>query len=305
MQVWVALTLIFFAIQVVPGDPAEVLASAQGAAGDISPEALDKIREQLGLNQDLLTRYFGYLQGLVTGDLGLSFATGTSVSASIGRSLPNTIEIVLLGAVIGALAGILLGSWAGRGGRLVQLTASAITSLGISIPVYVLGSLLILYFALTLGWFPAGGYRSFDDDPVRHMRLLVLPAITLALAFMAIVARMTASSIREVSRQDWVRTSRSLGLSSGVVFRQDILRNSLNPVVTVVGVEVGTLLGGTVLVERIFNWPGIGTLLVDAVSDRDYPMVQGIVIVISIIFIAINILVDIIYGFLDPRVSPQ
>jgi peptide/nickel transport system permease protein len=173
---------------------------------------------------------------------------------------------------------------------------------GVALPVFVFGSVLILFFSLELAWLPAGGYASFAADPVRHLQLLVLPAIALAVGFTSVVARMTRSSVQEMQHADWVRTARSLGLSRSRVFRRFVLRNSLNPVVTVIGLGVGTLLGSTVLVERVFNYPGLSSLLVDAVTARDYPVVQGVVLTIAVLFIAINIVVDVIYGVLDPRV---
>lgn len=302
MQIFVILTIIFFAVRAVPGDPAETLASAQGSSSSVTPQRLERIRESLGLDKPLLVQYWDNVAGLFTGHLGHSFEDGSAVTANIAQRLPNTAEIVLFAAVVGVLVGLAIGSWAGRGGHASQLVGAGLTSTAIAVPVYVLGSVMILVFALKLGWFPTGGFAAMSVDPVGHMLRLVLPSLTLAIPFAAIVARMTTSSVREVSTQDWVRTARSLGLSRGRVFREDVLRNALNPVVTVVGVEMGMLLGSTVLVERVFNWPGLGSLLVDAVAHRDYPIVQGVTILISITFIVLNTLVDVIYGVLDPRI---
>lgn len=301
-QIFVTLTLIFFAVRLVPGDPAETLASAEGGSSAVTPERLAQIRESLGLDKPLLVQYWDNLTGLLTGNMGYSFEDGTTVTANIAQRLPNTAEIVVLAALIGVLVGLVIGSWSGRGGHLSQLIGAGLTSAAISVPVYILGSVLVLVFALKLGWLPTGGYAAMGTDPAGHLSRLVLPALTLATPFAAIVARMTASSVREVSAQDWVRTARSLGLGGGRVFREDVLRNALNPVVTVVGLEMGLLLGSTVLVERVFSWPGLGSLLVDAVAHRDYPIVQGVTIVIATAFIIINTTVDLIYGLLDPRI---
>lgn len=301
-QIFVTLTLIFFAVRMVPGDPAETLASAEGGSSAVTPERLAQIRESLGLDKPLLVQYWDNLTGLLTGNMGYSFEDGTAVTANIAQRLPNTAEIVVLAALIGVLVGLVIGSWSGRGGHVSQLIGAGLTSAAISVPVYILGSVLVLVFALKLGWFPTGGYAAMGTDPAGHLSRLVLPALTLATPFAAIVARMTASSVREVSTQDWVRTARSLGLGGGRVFREDVLRNALNPVVTVVGLEMGLLLGSTVLVERVFSWPGLGSLLVDAVAHRDYPIVQGVTIVIATAFILINTTVDLIYGLLDPRI---
>jgi len=301
-QIFVALSIIFFAVRAVPGDPAVIIASAAGGSGNVSLETLERIRQSMGLDKPVLVQYFDNLKGVLVGDLGHSFQDNSSVAATIAQRLPNTIEIVVLGALLGVLIGVALGSWTGRGRHSVQLLGAGLTSLGLSVPVYVLGSLMVLVFALTLGWLPTGGYADLSTDFGGHVQRLILPAVTLSGGFAAIVARMTASSVREVAQQDWVRTARSIGLGRPQVFWGDVLRNALNPVVTVIGLQVGSLLGGTVLVERIFNWPGIGSLLVDAISQRDYPIVQGVVVVVAIIFIAINIVVDITYGLLDPRV---
>lgn len=302
VQILVSLSLIFFAVRAVPGDPAVVIASGEGSVSNVSPETLTRIRESLGLDKPLPVQYLDNLVGVLTGHLGRSFQDNSTVTANVMQRLPNTAEIVLLAAVVGVVVGVLLGSWIGRGGHAIQLIGAGITSIGISIPVYILGSIVILVFALKLGWFPTGGFAGLAEDPSGHLRRLILPALTLSGPFTAIVARMTASSVREVAQQDWVRTARSIGLGRGRVFREDVLRNALNPVVTAVGVEIGLLLGSTVLVERIFNWPGIGSLLVEAISHRDYPVVQGVVIIISMLFIVINILVDLIHGRLDPRI---
>lgn len=303
IQILIALTVIFFAVRAVPGDPAVVITSSAGGTGGggVTSEALERVREALGLAKPLHVQYFDFILNALRGDFGQSFKDGSNVSLRIIQTLPNTFELVLLSAVLGVTLGILLGSWLGRGGRVVQFFGSGVTSLGLSVPVYVLGSLMVLVFALNLGWLPSGGFVSFAQDPGEHFRRLILPAVTLCVAFAAIVARMTASSVREVAQQDWVRTARSVGLARHRVFRADILRNAINPVMTIVGLEVGALLGGTVLVERIFNWPGISSLLVEAIYQRDYPVVQGVVAIVSILFIAINIIVDLVNRMLDPR----
>lgn len=299
--VFVVLTLIFLAIHAVPGDPAAVLASG-GASGTATPEAIERLREQLGLDRPVLVQYVDYLAGFVTGDLGSSFRDGRPVLATIFERLPNTLELVALACLVGAVLGVLLGASAGRYGGWVDSVVTGFSSLAISIPVYVLGTVFVLVFSLKLGWFPAGGFASWQDGPIAHIRLLLLPAITLSLAFIGVTARMTRSSVVETKQMDWVRTATSWGLTSSRVFRRHVLRNSMTPVTTAIGLEVGIMLGSTVLAERVFNYPGLSALLVDSVVNRDYPVVQGIVIVISVLFISINIVVDLIYRLLDPRV---
>jgi peptide/nickel transport system permease protein len=298
----VVLTVIFLAVHAVPGDPAAILASG-GASGTATPEAIAAVRAKLGLDQPVLVQYGNYLAGVVTGDFGESFRTGRPVLTSIAARLPNTLELVVLACLLGTVVGIALGTLAARRGGVVDTIVNALASLGIATPVYVLGTVLVLLVALRWRLLPAGGFRSWSADPVAHLQLLVLPAIALSLSFTSVVARMTRSSVLETQQMDWVRTARSWGLGPRQVFRRHILRNSLTPVTTSIGLQFGTMLGSTVLAERVFNYPGLSALLVDSVMSRDYPMVQGIVIVISVLFIAINIAVDALYRLLDPRVS--
>jgi peptide/nickel transport system permease protein len=299
--VFVVLTAIFLAVRAVPGDPALLLSG--GDSGAVASEAsLALIRERLGLDQPLWSQYLSYLAGLLHGDLGQSFrGSGTAAADLISTRLPYTLELVAVAAVLAVIIGIPLGSWAGRRGGTVDAGVSLATSIGLAIPVYVLGAVLILVFALHLRMLPSGSSTGWDD-PLEHLRSLILPAVALAVAFSAVIARMTRSSVIEVSGQDWVRTGHAIGLTPRRVFREDVLRNALTPVVTVIGLEIGALVGSSVMVERVFNYPGLSSLLIDAVSNRDYPVVQGIVIVVSLVFIVVNLVVDILYGVLDPRV---
>ncbi|NMR32246.1 ABC transporter permease [Crystallibacter degradans] len=298
--IYVVLTLIFLMLHAVPGDPAMQLLAGDGAA-QVTPAALEAARERLGLNAPLPVQYWNYLAGAVQLDLGTSFQDGAPVLDLVSERLPNTLELVLLAVLIALAVGIPLGSVAARRGGFVDSAISVGTSIGMSVPVYVVGALFVLLFALKLGWFPAGGYEEAGGNFVGHVSRVVLPAAALSFGIASIIARMTRSAILDNYRQDWVRTARSWGIGRRLVFRKHVLRNSLTPVATVTALQIGTLLGSTVLVERIFNWPGISALLVDSVIERDYPVVQGIVIILSAIFIFINILVDVLYGYLDPR----
>ncbi|QYM74944.1 ABC transporter permease [Leucobacter luti] len=299
--VLLVLTLIFSALHFVPGDPAVLLLSV-GDGGAPTPEAIEKVREQLGLNQPLFAQYLHFLGGVFTGDLGDSFKTSQPVLEAIGARLPRTLLLVGFATLLSVVFGVALGALAGRKGGWVDTCVTALSSIGVALPVFVFGAVLILVFSISLKWFPAGGYVDFAEDPGGALWSLTLPAISLAVGFSAQIARMTRSAVLEVQGQDWVRTAKSIGLAPLTVFRKHVLRNSLTPVVTVIGIGFGTLLGSTVLVERVFNYPGMSSLLVDGVTNRDYPVVQGIVIVIALMFILINIVVDIIYGILDPRV---
>ncbi len=298
---WLVVTVVFLALHAVPGDPAAILLGSEGA-GSVTPEALARVRSQLGLDKPVLVQYTDYLLRLVRFDLGTSFrSTDVPVLSYIGDRLPKTLELVFAAALLAVLVGIPLGALAARIGGLVDTLISSLTTLGISMPVYVIGTIFVLVFSLQWGIFPAGGYATLEANPVGHFQRLVLPAIALSFGIGSVVARMTRSAVLETVAQDWVRTARSQGLPRAQVFRRHVIRNSLTPVVTTLGLEIGTLLGSTVLIERVFTWPGMGSLLIDAVNARDYPVVQGIVIVIAALFILINLIVDLLYGVLDPR----
>lgn len=298
--VFLVLTLIFFVVRAVPGDPAQLLASG-GSEGQASEEAIEQMREILGLNLPLWQQFLQFLGGVVTGNLGVSFEDGRSVTAAVLERLPNSLELVLAASVVGVVFGIVLGVLAASRGGIIDGLVTASTSLAVSVPVYVLGVVLAFVFALQLGWLPAGGYADWSN-PGRHLRQLVLPAVALAIPFSAIVARMTRTSVLETRRQDHVRTAQSWGMKPRPIFMRHVFRNALTPVVTVIGLQVGLLLGSTVLIERVFSYPGLSQLMIDAVQNRDYAIVQGVVIVIAVIFIALNIVVDVLYGVLDPRV---
>ena len=299
--VWIVLTLIFVMLQTVPGDPAVQLLTGAGG-GAVSPEAVEAMRAQLGLDLPVWQQYWNYLTGVFTGDLGTAFSDGREVSAMILERLPRTLELVLLAVLLALLIGIPLGSLAARRGGLTDSTISVLTSIGMSVPVYIIGTIFVLYLSIYLGWFPSGGFREINEDFIGHFTRLILPAVALSLGIISIVSRMTRSAVLENLQQDWVRTARSWGLGEKKVFNKYVLRNSMTPVATVTGLQIGSLLGGTVLIEQVFIWPGLSSLLIESVVARDFPVVQGIVIVLSVVFILINLFVDILYGYLDPRV---
>lgn len=300
---WISITIIFLMLQSVPGDPAyQILA---GGDSDPTPQQVENLRQQLGLDRPVWEQYVSYLAGIVTFDFGTSFVFNTPVSTLLGPRLEVTLEIAVYALILGTIVGTLIGAAAARARGTVDTVLSAVLSVGISIPVYVVGAVLVLIFSLTMGWLPAGGFTSISSEPVEHFRRLVLPVITLSIPVTSVVGRMARSSVLENIQQDWVRTSRSWGHGPHEVFNRHVLRNSMTSVVSVTGLEAGALIGSTVLVERIFNLPGIGSLLIDAVGDRDYPVVQAVVIVVCVAFIVLNIIVDLAYGFLDPRVRKK
>jgi peptide/nickel transport system permease protein len=265
-------------------------------AGLLASEAdVEQIRHQLGLDQPAPVQYTVYLGRLIHFDLGTSARTGQPVVSEILARLPGTAELAATSIAVAALVGISAGLLAGlHHNRRLDYLISGLMLFGISMPVYWLGLMLIVVFAIRLHWLPAAG----SQEPFAW----VLPTVTLAAFSVALIARMTRSTVLEVLRTDYVRTARAKGLVDGAVVYGHALRNALLPVVTVVGHQFGTLLGGAVLTETVFGWPGMGQLLVDALFARDYPVVQGIVLTFSTLFILVNLGVDVLYGYIDPRI---
>lgn len=299
---WLVATIVFLALHMVPGDPAELLLSTGGVSPD--PASVAELREKLGLERPLFVQYAAFISGLLRGDLGTSLVDDYPVISEIALRLPRTLELIAAGSVIAILVGVPAGVFAAldRGGAFDR-AASAVTALLLAVPVFVLGTLLILVLAQWLRWMPAGGYVPLAEDPVRHLVLLSLPAIAVAKGLAATIFRMTRASVLDALSRDHVRTARAKGLTPQRVLRRHVVRNALIPVTTVLGLQMGTLLGGTVLVEYVFNWPGLSTPLLRAVEARDYPMVVGIVITVSGLFLLINLAMDLIYAALDPRIT--
>jgi peptide/nickel transport system permease protein len=299
--VYAATTIIFLVIHVIPGDPAVLLLSGGGV--DPSPEVVAAMQRRLGLDQSIATQYVKYLTALMHGDFGYSFQDDYPVADEIANRLPRTIELIASSSLLSVMIGIPLGIMAAlRHGRESDRILSFGAGLMLSVPVFVVGTLMVLLFAQKLHWVPAGGFVTWSRDPIQHLIYLIMPAITIAVGFSAVIFRMTRTSVLETLQRDWVRTARAKGLPGRVVIARHVVRNALAPVMTIVGLHMGTLLGGTVLVEYVFNWPGLSGLLIVAVENRDYPEVQGIVLVISFLFIMLNLLVDLLYSVLDPRI---
>ncbi|WP_420102753.1 ABC transporter permease [Bosea sp. (in: a-proteobacteria)] len=302
LTAWLVATIVFMALHMVPGDPAELLLSSSGAMPD--PAAVAELREKLGLDQPLLTQYGRFLAGLVRGDLGTSLVDDYPVLQEIALRLPRTLELIFAGTLIAVVFGVPAGVYAAihRGGAFDR-AASWVTALLLAVPVFVVGTLLVLVFAQTLRLMPAGGFVAFSQDPAQHLKLLALPAVAIAKGLAAVLFRMTRAATLDALAHDYVRTARAKGLAPGRVLVVHVLRNAMNPVVTVLGLQMGTLLGGTVLVEYVFNWPGLSTPLLRAGEGRDYPMVVGIVLTISVLFLLINLVVELLHAAIDPRVQ--
>jgi peptide/nickel transport system permease protein len=299
--IWLVASFVFLAIRLVPGDPSEILLSQGGVAPD--PSLVAELHAQLGLDQPLGVQYLHNFAGLLHGDLGESLTDGTPVAAEIAKRLPRTLELIAVASLLAIFVGLPFGLAAAlRPGGMVDRVAGWVAALGLSVPVFVVGTLLVLVFSQKLGWVPAGGYVPFADDPWRHVSLMLMPAATIAFGLFPVLFRMTRASVLDIAGRDFIRTTRAMGVARRRILLQHVLRNALMPVVTVLGLQLGTLLGGTVLVEYVFNFPGLSGLMVDAVNARDYPFVEGVVLVIAIVFVLINLGVELLYGILDPRV---
>ena len=299
--VWLVASLVFMVIHLVPGDPAELLLSMGGVAPD--PQSVRDLREKLGLGLSLWSQYTRYVGGLLRGDLGLSMQDEHPIADEIALRLPRTLELVAAAGLISVALGVPAGVVAALRARgPLDRVLSGLAGLALSVPVFVVGTLAVLVLAQQLKLVPAGGFVPFSKDPARHLTLLAMPACTIAVGLSAVVFRVMRSSVLEVLGREHVRAAQARGLPASAIVRRHVVRNALTPVVTVVALHLGALLGGTVLVEYVFNWPGLSGYLVRAVEARDYPEVVGIVLVISTLFVLLNFLVDVLYAVLDPRV---
>jgi peptide/nickel transport system permease protein len=302
LLVWVVATVVFLTLHMVPGDPAELLLSSGGTAPD--PIAVQELREKLGLDRPILVQYWEFLVRLSQGDLGNSLVDDYPVADEIALRLPRTLELIVAGTLLAVVIALPTATWAAvKAGGAFDRAASSVAAVLQALPIFVLGTLLILVLAQWLRWMPAGGYTPFAQDPAKHLLLLTLPAIAVAKGLAATVFRMARASVLDQLSRDHVRTARAKGLTQGRVLRRHVVRNAMIPVTTVLGLQMGTLLGGTVLVEYVFNWPGLSTPLLRAVEGRDYPMVVGIVLTVSGLFLLINLVMDLLYAVLDPRIS--
>ena len=288
----------FGLMRLIPGDPAAAIA---GIAA--TPAQIEQLRRDLGLDEPLLMQLLHYYQGLLQGDFGKSLLLGKGVLAATMERLPVTIGLSLYALVLTLLIGVASGIIAAlRQNTWVDQVAMMIAMLGISIPGFFLGLLMIIFFAVQLGWLPSGGYVPFSQDPIGWLRSTTMPAISLALLQAGLLARITRSGMLEVLRQDYVRTARAKGLPERQVILKHALANALIPIVTVVGIIISLLLSGAVVTEALFSLPGMGQLLTQAVLSRDYPMVQGGLLLVTTFLVVVNILVDILYALIDPRV---
>jgi len=320
IPVIIGVTIIAFSlIHLAPGDPARTMLGQHA-----TQQELNEIREKYGLDEPVYVQYAIWLNGVLHGDLGRSILTKELVVIEIAERFPNTIELaiaaMMFAIIIGGLAGIISAS---KQYSITDYTVMGIALFGISMPVFWLGIMLMLIFGVILGWLPIGGridlilpfqrvtgFMVFDSIITGNFKALlsilkhlILPALALGTIPMAMIARVTRSSMLEVLRQDFIRTERSKGLSERVVIYRHAVRNAMVPVVTVIGLNFGLLLAGAILTETVFSWPGLGRLVVEAVYERDYPLVVGCILVFAIVFVIVNLITDILYTYIDPRIK--
>ncbi|WP_426956103.1 ABC transporter permease [Muricoccus radiodurans] len=299
LPVLLIVSLLSFAIVwIVPGDVAAEMAGPTATA-----EELARLRDRLGLNKPFLEQLFGWYGALATGDLGQSILLRQGVGAAIVERLPVTLSLTFLALGIALVVGTGLGILAAvRAGRAADRAAMGTALIGFSLPDFWLGLVLVYVFAVQLAWLPTGGFVPFHQDPIGWARSMTLPAATLALSQIGLFARMTRAAMLEVLRQDYVRTARAKGMPGWIVVGKHAFRNALIPVVTVAGISMGVLLGGAVVIEQVFSLPGVGRLIVGAIQRRDYPVIQGGLLLTATIFVLVNLAVDLLYAWLDPRI---
>jgi peptide/nickel transport system permease protein len=296
--IFLATIAIFLGIRLIPGDPAIILAGQ-----DATPETLTAIRKANGLDQPLPVQYVIWLNNAVHADFGVSFFTKTPVATLMAQRAPATLELGLAAMILSMALALPTGIVAAvRQHRPIDWLISGFNGLAVAVPSFWLGILAILLFSLALGWLPPGGRGDFTRDPLLELKFLLLPAITLALPGVAALSRLVKASMLEVLADDYVRTARAKGVAEQGVVVRHALRNGLVPVVTLLGLQFGRLLGGAVITESVFSWPGLGRLIRDAIGNRDYAVVQACLLLLVVTFIVINLLTDVLYGVIDPRI---
>jgi peptide/nickel transport system permease protein len=282
--------LVFFIINLTPGDAASMILG-DGA----TEESIRALREEMGLNDPVIVQYGRYMTNLLKGDLGTSYSTGKAVVGEIGQRFPNTFKLTISAIIISIIISIPIGIISATKQYSIFDSVGMIFALvGVSMPSFWTGLILIIAFSLNFRWFPSGGMDG--------LKSLVLPAFTLAIASTASITRTTRSSMLEVVRQDYINTAKAKGVSKNIVIRKHALKNALIPAITVIGLEFGILLGGAVLTETVFSWPGIGRLMVESIQRKDTPMVLGCIIVFALSFSIVNLIIDILYAYIDPRI---
>lgn len=292
------LVVVFALVHLVPGDPVRIALGTR-----YTPEAYEALRSASGLDRPLISQFFGYIGSALTGDLGVSFRNGDPVTVTLLERLPATLSLGFAGIVIALALALPAGIYSAlREGKLSDVIVRITSQFGVSIPDFWMGILLIALFSTVLGWLPTSGYRPLFEDPAGWLRHIILPGVTIGVVAAAILTRYVRSAVLEVASSGYVRTARSKGLPPRVVTFRHTVRNALVPILTITGIQLATLLGGVIVVEVVFAWPGLGRLVFNAVAARDYPLIQGAVLLIAALFLLINLLVDVLYAVVDPRI---
>lgn len=302
IQIWAVITVIFLFIHALPGDPVDIILGANEAFTP-TEEQRQMVREQMGFDRPLHVQYLSYFEKLLKGDFGKSFYTKRPVGMDLTLRIGRSLQLILPGVLLSSIIGISLGVVTARHQK--TFTDLAISTLGLvahSMPVFVLGNFLILAFSIQLGWLPSSGYKPLSAG-IMVILYMILPVVTMGTRGAATSMRMTRMSIVEQVLMDYVRTAKAKGLSQKIVLRRHVLRNALLPVVTVIGMQLGAMFGSSVIVEAMFNWPGLSSFLVNAINSRDYPVIQGCMLALTSMFVLINLLTDLSYAVLDPRIS--
>ena len=289
---------IFLLLHLSPGDPAAII-----AGDNATPEQIEAIRTGLGLNDPLLLQFVRWAARVLGGDLGISIFSNVPVSTLIGQRIWPTLSLALTTIVLAvtlAIAAGVLAAW--KAGGWIDRLVMMLSVLSFSMPVFVVGYLLIYGFAIELRWLPVQGYAALTEGPWPWLRHLILPSIALGLAYVALIARITRTSMLDVLAEDYMRTARAKGVATGPMLLKHALKNAGVPIITIIGIGIALLIGGVVVTETVFNIPGIGRLVVDAIAKRDYPIIQGVILLFSGVYVIVNLLVDLSYTLLDPRI---
>lgn len=295
--------VVFTLVRLIPGD-ATLLAI--GVDQRITEEQRELVRKSYGLDQPPPVQYLRWMEHVVQGDLGTSLRTRRSVNEELRLRLPVTIELTVLAAILGTVPALIAGVIAAvRRNSALDYAATIATLVGVSVPNFLLATLLVLVFSIWLRWLPPIGYVEVDRDPLGNLKTMVLPALSLSLPFAAVLMRNTRSAVLEVLGQEYVRVARAKGLTERRILNRHVMLNASLPILTVAGIQVASLLGGTVIIETIFGLPGIGRYTYEAIANRDYPVVQGVTIVVATIFVVVSMVVDLLYAVLDPRLREQ
>jgi peptide/nickel transport system permease protein len=289
---------IFAVLMVIPGDPAQIILGIHA-----TPETLQGLRQKLGLDQSVTVQYVRYMKNLAAGDLGRSITYDVPIHSLILSRLQVTVPLAILSMIFAIALSIPMGIYSAlHRNRAGDYGIMVFSQIGLAVPAFWAGILLILLFAVTLHWFPAGGFPTWGGDPVKALNALLLPALSLGMVRAAVLTRMTRSSMLEILGEDYIRTARSKGLSERRVIYKHAFRNAIIPVITIIGLQIGDLLAGAIIIENVFYLPGVGRLVFEAIGQRDLPVVQGVVLFIAMVIVIINFITDVSYAYLDPRI---